>query len=93
MLTNTTLVGTFVPNVVIASTASRSGLTRMSRMGSNTPAPIQWEPRFGFAFDVFGTGRTVLRAHGGIYHSTRTGGGTTGGNLVSNPPYQRYRDD
>jgi hypothetical protein len=31
----------------------------------------------------------VLRAPGGVYHSSRTGGGTTGGNLVSNPPYQR----
>ncbi|HEX7961356.1 MAG TPA: hypothetical protein VF493_15650, partial [Terriglobales bacterium] len=42
-----------------------------------------------FAWDFFGTGKTVLRAMGGIYHSPRAGGGTTGGNLVSNPPFQR----
>jgi len=47
------------------------------------------EPRLGFAWDIFGNRRTVLRAHGGLYHSPRAGGGTTGGNLVSNPPFQR----
>jgi hypothetical protein len=63
--------------------------------GPNTPRgfkevqPVDWEPRIGFAWDLFGTGKTVLRAMGGVYHAPRTGGGTTGGNLVNNPPQQR----
>jgi len=87
--TNTTLVGTFVTGVGNKLNGIAVGTDPNVPHGFKNPAPIQWEPRFGFAFDIFGSGRTVLRAHGGVYHSTRTGGGTTGGNLVSNPPYQR----
>ena len=87
--TNTNLVGTFVPGVGDKLNGISVGTDPNVPHGFKDPAPIQWQPRFGFAWDVFGTSRTVLRAHGGVYHSTRTGGGTTGGNLVSNPPYQR----
>ncbi|MGH9850243.1 MAG: hypothetical protein ACREBD_10435, partial [Blastocatellia bacterium] len=87
--TNTNLVGTFVPGVGDRLNGITVGTDPGVSHGFKKPAPIQWEPRFGFAFDIFGSGKTVLRAHGGVYHSTRTGGGTTGGNLVSNPPFQR----
>jgi len=33
--------------------------------------------------------KTVLRLQGGVYHSPRVGGGTTGGNLVNNQPANR----
>ena len=87
--TNTNLVGTFVPGVGDRLNGIMVGTDPGVSHGFKKPAPIQWEPRFGFAFDIFGGGKTVLRVHGGVYHSTRTGGGTTGGNLVSNPPFQR----
>jgi hypothetical protein len=89
LLTNTTLVGTFVPGVGDKLNGVAVGTDANVPHGFKKPAPLQWQPRFGFAWDITGKSRTVLRAHGGVYHSTRTGGGTTGGNLVSNPPYQR----
>jgi hypothetical protein len=38
---------------------------------------------------MFGDGITVLRVQAGVYHAPRVGGGTTGGNLVNNPPANR----
>jgi hypothetical protein len=89
LFTNTALVGTFVPSAGDKLNGISVGTDPNVPHGFKDAAPIQWEPRFGFAFDIFGTGKTVLRAHGGVYHSSRTGGGTTGGNLVGNPPFQR----
>src|SRR5204863_1257475 len=48
---------------------------------------VSWEPRLGAAWSL--NDKTVLRAMGGIYHTVRVGGGTTGGNLVNNPPANR----
>jgi carboxypeptidase family protein/TonB-dependent receptor-like protein len=87
--TNTALVGTFVPGTGDKLNGITVGTDPNVPNGFKRPAPIQWEPRFGFAWDIFGRGKTVLRANGGVYHSPRTGGGTTGGNLVGNPPFQR----
>jgi Carboxypeptidase regulatory-like domain/TonB-dependent Receptor Plug Domain len=89
LLANTNLVGTFVPGIG----DKLNGLVLASDPaiphGFKDPAPIQWEPRFGFAWGLSGSGKTVLRAHGGIYHSARVGGGTNGGPPTGNPPFQR----
>jgi hypothetical protein len=89
LFTNTNLVGTFIPGtgdplngLVLASDPSTPS-------GFKDVQAIDWEPRVGFAWDIFGKGKTVLRGMGGIYHAPRTGGGTTGGNLVNNQPFQR----
>ena len=58
--------------------------------GYRHTAPVDFEPRVGFAYDIFGTGKTVLRAMGGVYHAPRIGGGTGGASsLGNNPPQQR----
>ncbi len=58
--------------------------------GYRHTAPIDFEPRVGFAWDLFGGGKTVLRGMGGIYHAPRIGGGTGGASsLGNNPPQQR----
>lgn len=50
--------------------------------------PVDWEPRLGFAYDLTGKSKTVVRAMFGVYHTPRAGGGTTG-DLTGNPPEQR----
>ena len=89
LLTNTALVNTFVPNTGNKLNGIAVGTDPGVARGFKDPAAFQVEPRFGFALGLFESGKTVLRGHIGVYHSSRTGGGTTGGNLVSNPPFQR----
>jgi len=88
LFTNTNLVRSFVlgtgdPNNGLALAADPT-----VPRGFKDVQPVNLEPRVGFAWDVFGKGKTVLRAMGGVYHAPRFGGGTTGGNLVNNAPFQ-----
>ncbi len=58
--------------------------------GYRHTAPVDWEPRVGFAWDIGGKGKTVLRGMFGAYHAPRIGGGTGGASsLGNNPPQQR----
>ena len=82
------LVRSFVPGTGSRTNGLEVGTDPSAPRGFRDTQPIDWEPRLGFAWDIFGDQKTVLRAHGGIYHSPRIGGGTTGGNLVGNVPFQ-----
>jgi hypothetical protein len=86
---NAGLVGAFVPGTGDPTNGLALPTDPNTPAGFKDVQPVDWEPRVGFAWDVFGTGKTVLRAMGGVYHAPRTGGGTTGGNLVNNAPFQR----
>lgn len=45
---------------------------------------VQWGPRFGFAYDLFGDGRTVLRGGGGIFYDRAVG--QISADMLRNPP-------
>lgn len=85
---NAGLVGAIVPETGDPNNGLVLADDPNTPRGFKDVQPVDWEPRIGFAWDIFGTGKTVLRAMGGVYHAPRTGGGTTGGNLVNNPPLQ-----
>src|SRR5271157_1928726 len=48
--------------------------------------PVVIEPRFGFAYDLFGTGKTVLRAGAGVYEERDQGNTILG--AADNPPFE-----
>ena len=86
--TNVNLVGTFIPGANL-NNGLAIGTDPNTPPGYRKTRPIDFEPRVGLAYDLFGNGKSVLRLMGGVYHSQRVGGGTTGGNLVNNPPVNR----
>jgi carboxypeptidase family protein len=86
---NAGLVGAIVPNSGDANNGLALGIDPNTTPGYRNTKAIDYEPRFGLAWDVFGSGKSVLRFQGGIYHAPRVGGGTTGGNLVNNQPANR----
>lgn len=86
---NAGLVGAIVPGSGNANNGLVLGIDPSTTPGFRSTTPIDFEPRLGFAWDVTGEGKSVIRLHAGIYHAPRVGGGTTGGNLVNNQPANR----
>ena len=86
---NAGLVGAIVPGSGNPNNGLALGIDPNTTRGYRKTRPIDIEPRLGFAWDVFGHGKSVIRFQGGMYHAPRVGGGTTGGNLVNNQPANR----
>lgn len=86
---NAGLVGAIVPNSGDPNNGLALGIDPNTPRGYRTTRSIDVEPRLGLAWDVFGSGRSVVRFQAGMYHAPRVGGGTTGGNLVNNQPANR----
>ena len=83
------MIGAIVPNSGDPNNGLALGNDPNTPPGYRKTRPIDIEPRLGFAWDLRGDAKTVLRFHAGMYHAPRVGGGTTGGNLVNNQPANR----
>ena len=93
MAVNPTDPNDIQPQVVIGAlvpgSPSDNGMVREN--DSQVPAPFQnmpallLEPRIGFAYDVFGDGRTAFRANVGVFHNTQQAGALSWRQAL-NPP-------
>jgi len=71
----------FNPGALTLTQVGTNGLAANSEYGQN----LNYEPRLGFAYDVFGKGRTVVRG-GYAYLTDQPVAGVVAG-LASNPPF------
>jgi hypothetical protein len=55
--------------------------------GFNDPLPLQYDPRFGLAWDVFGDGKMAVRSSFGAFHD-----GTSGNLYEGGPAFQFQKD-
>jgi len=65
-----------------------TGIDPATPTGIESRRPVDWEPVLDWPTHLRQS-KTVLRMMGGVYPQQRVGGGTTGGNLVNNPPANR----
>jgi hypothetical protein len=71
-----TFIGTFVSPFSYTGTVVNTDNTYPHSLRQSNG--VLYAPRFGLAWDPFGTARTVIRMGAGLYYNTREGGGTVG---------------
>lgn len=79
-------IGAFVPGSGDPFNGAVVATNQNYPRGFRDQAPIQYEPRFGVAYDPFGDGKTAIRAGFGIFHNT-VAPGVRG--FSQNPPTQQ----
>jgi hypothetical protein len=85
-LVNRAFVGRIVPGVGdVTNGQFTGGLPGMREGQYNGLRPLSWGPRAGFAWDIFGDGKTALRGATGVFYNlyNRSNYGFNGGPLIS----------
>ena len=77
-------VGMIVPNSGDPANGAIIGGVNGVPHGVYSVSPLSYGPRLGFAYDVFGNGRTAIRGGIGLFHDTIDGNPSM--NMSGNPP-------
>lgn len=80
-------IGAFVPNSGDVANGAVVATDTTYPAGFRDQQPVLFGPRFGFAYDPTGRGKTAIRGGFGIFYQTRVGSNTMM-NFSSNPPIQ-----
>ncbi len=81
-------IGAYAPNTGDVTNGMALATDKSYPDGFIEREPLQVGPRFGFAYDLFGDGKTAIRGGFGVTKQTIPSAGNYLGGLHSNPPLQ-----
>jgi hypothetical protein len=80
------LIGAFVPSTGNPYNGMVLGRDESIPRGFKDQQPVQVQPRFGFAWDVKGDGKTAIRGSVGVFNQTRVSANAIWNDVARNPP-------